>query len=77
MKRISKFLGYIWNAWIPHRAYKGLVACHTKNDPVGNKILDDWMAECKGRMTPEAFEEYRRRVLESIGVERLRHTSRH
>lgn len=72
MKRIWKFLRRMWDVWIPHRPYKGLVACRMKNDPEGNKILDDWMEEYKGRMTHEAFEEYRRRVLQSVGGERLR-----
>lgn len=79
MKRIWKFLGYIWDAWIPHRDDLGpgvMVAGRSANEK-DNKILDEWMEEYKGRITPEAFEEYRRRVLESVGGERLRpHTSR-
>ena len=71
MKRIWKFLRYIWDAWIPHRD-TALVAGRTANAK-DNEILDKWMEEYKERMTPEAFEEYRRRVLESVGGEGLRH----
>ena len=71
MQRIWKFLRYIWDAWIPHRPYLGPVAMRSKNE-ADNKIADEWMAEYKGHITPEAFEEYRRRVLKSVGGEKLR-----
>lgn len=79
MKRIWKFLRYVWDVWIPHRDDLGpgvRFGARSANE-ADNKILDDWMEEYKGCMTPEAFEEYRRRVLESVGGKRLRpHTSR-
>lgn len=67
VSNISKFLS------IPHNSQ---VDRSVKE--ADNKILDEWMEEYKGRInTREAREEYRRRVLESVGGERLRpHTSR-
>ena len=68
-------MNQIWQ-WLQNHIYvvdkDPPACCHVGNDPVGNKILDDWTKEYKGRITPEAFEEYRRRVLKSVGVERLR-----
>jgi hypothetical protein len=68
MKRIWKFLRYIWDTWIPHRDHLPpgvMVRCRTRNE-ADNKIADEWMEEYKGRITPEAIEEYHRRVRESF-----------
>jgi hypothetical protein len=69
MKRIWKFLRYIWDAWIPHRnpdlGPDVMVGCRTRNEK-DNKILDEWLEEYKGKITPEALEEYRRRVIKSV-----------
>jgi hypothetical protein len=68
MKRFARFLRYIWDVWIPHRDRPSpgvRFFAHTANEK-DNKIIDEWMEEYKGRMTPEALEEYRRRVLASL-----------
>jgi hypothetical protein len=63
MKRIGQFLRNLWRKREPDSVAYG----RTRNAK-DNKILDEWLKEHKGRsITHEAFEEYRRRVLESAG----------
>jgi hypothetical protein len=62
MKRIWNYLRSLWG----YREPDPLAYCRTGNAK-DNELLDEWLKEHKGRpITPEAFEEYRRKVLESV-----------
>ena len=81
MKRIWNYLHRLWilSERKPWQFFQNLfyvvdkaptnVAARSANE-ADNKILDEWMEEYKGRITPEALEGYRRRVIKAATREK-------